>query len=309
VESTGILPKNLRALLNSNCKVGKNLASDRKSEEGFALLEVALALIIMGIVASFSFPLIKNYTNKNKIMETKQGAEIVMMSLANYLAQTGALPCPGVVEAGDAQFGQARASCTQLAEAQGIVPYKTLGIPEKHAKDGFGHFFTYTVTPALTKITASTSSSGASRTLGSGGGLSGILGSSSSVTTVPRLSPLEQKLEGYCRAPKETIRIEVREGLNGAPVLSNGDDYVAVVLVSHGENGHGAFQRGSGTRRVSAVFGPGETANTNGQGIFLDRPISLKSDDYFDDFVFWVSRTNFVMRYLHVSCGAMANSR
>ncbi len=71
--------------------------------------------------------------------------------LQEYLAQNGRLPCPADVLAPPESRGERRFGCAQTRGGYiGIVPYRTLGLPESVAKDGYGQWMTYVVDPEMT---------------------------------------------------------------------------------------------------------------------------------------------------------------
>jgi prepilin-type N-terminal cleavage/methylation domain-containing protein len=133
------------------------------SWKGFSLMEMCIALILMGVVLSATFSLVRSYRRISKEEVTRLHQQKIMQALCSYFFRQQCLPYPSYSEK---SIGE---SCTYFvykdlprspyvkepvgteicswfdAYAIGIVPFKTLGLPEKVAKDGFGHWITYGV--------------------------------------------------------------------------------------------------------------------------------------------------------------------
>lgn len=163
-------------------------------------MELAIVLIVMGLVLGAAMPSVLRYRQQAAIRETKERQELVTQAIAAYLALTGELPCP----AEPGKKGEAD-SCGTEKKAIGVVPYRTLGLSEAQAKDAFGHFMTYAV-PVI------------HNTIG------GMPGQNKFCRMTPQI-PLTI-LEKGVRATPEVP----------GPAL----DFVAIVLVSHGPAGASA---------------------------------------------------------------------
>ncbi|WP_198157389.1 type II secretion system protein [Candidatus Nucleicultrix amoebiphila] len=123
-----------------------NFKKLRSTQDGFSLIEIAIALAIMGILASFTLPLLTLQLETRRYKKTLDHLEIVMVSLAAYLLRNGHLPCP----ASDI-FGKALKICDSSKLFIGYVPYHSLGISLIFANDGFYKPILYAVEPNLTQ--------------------------------------------------------------------------------------------------------------------------------------------------------------
>lgn len=125
-----------------------NVAQSKKhAQQGFSLLELCVVLAVLGILGASSLSVMGARLNSAHEKVTKEHQELALKVLANHALRNHALPCPSA----DAQ-GIARPSCLNPSEALGYLPFRTLGISDKIAKDGWGHMMRYGVEPRLTQI-------------------------------------------------------------------------------------------------------------------------------------------------------------
>ena len=115
---------------------------DRKPPNGFILLEVVIALFIMGLTFQGGLFFMTHMNQQKKRMETETKQDMLLRTLAAHALIHGRLPWAAHKEASPETFGYEDKT---HACQQGIVPFKTLGIAEHYAKDGYGHYFTYLV--------------------------------------------------------------------------------------------------------------------------------------------------------------------
>lgn len=113
-----------------------------KNIRAFSLIEIALCLLIIGILGSQLFPTLKTSINLKRQSATEQRQKTVVLSLANYVRRYYKLPFPAT----PASLGLSVDGLTV-----GIVPYQTLGIDESFAKDGGGQYMTYAVNQVLAR--------------------------------------------------------------------------------------------------------------------------------------------------------------
>jgi hypothetical protein len=78
----------------------------------------------------------------------------------------------------------------------------------------------------------------------------------------------------------------VRDGAASVPGTAEITPAAAFVVLSHGENGLGAWLP-SGQRKTTAGVSANEGENTDGAEPFVDKPLSQAVGDEFDDIVIW----------------------
>ncbi|MDR1333815.1 MAG: type II secretion system GspH family protein [Holosporaceae bacterium] len=109
---------------------------------GSFLLEIAIAMSIIGIFSGF---LITKIVLANKVMReqvAKNNIAVVSVALASFVAKNNRLPRPALDDSG--------LETAQLGTCMGKVPYGTLEISVKNTVDGRGRSLIYIVEPQLT---------------------------------------------------------------------------------------------------------------------------------------------------------------
>jgi len=147
----------------------------KKANSGLTLLEVAIAVTIVGVMMATAIDLYNRVNQQRRIETTYDNMDMIVQALSTYTETAGRVPCPANPAAADQIFGweygitlaalQVNAghfpvgSCGTLGSVaggavnptEGIVPFMTLGLPPTIAQDGWGHYFTYAVSPVFAK--------------------------------------------------------------------------------------------------------------------------------------------------------------
>lgn len=241
-----------------------------RSLSGFTLIEVAIVLCIIGVLSGIGIPAINSYIKHQKARKTEDHLEQILQSLTAYLLNNKSLPCPSNPKASAEDAGISGHNCSFEDTAVGLVPYKTLGIPEKIAKDGYHHWITYAVDPALSNPEIR------------------YLNAPDDVVVLPNFVFCE--VEGGA-APLNVTNSSKQSVLDPS---SQTKDPIAVVLISHGPSGDGSFDD-KGDRHPQAS--PDKETNADSTSNFVDRAPSFNKGDFFDDTVKWVTRNNLMALY------------
>ena len=252
--------------------------------KGFTLLELAIVLVIIGIVAGLGLPSLVNLMNRDKVITTGQNQQYVLQALAGYLLTYHHLPCPASPIGSGAERGKAPSQCDSPEQAQGIIPFRTLGIPEAKAKDGYKNWMTYAIHPLLgNKLDLKSlliDESGAEPPENSFCGIK----ADALEAGISKINIVDQS--------HNPLLVKV---FNSHSLIPH--DFIAVVLISHGSKGEGAYTS-VGTRNSIKQEGADKAENSNNDFLFVDRQKSVD----FDDTVVWVTRNNLMATYVQKPC-------
>jgi len=230
-------------------------SSSNSKNAGFSLLEMAIVLMILGILGGVGIPLLKARLRSTGLTKTRENQEYALDAIAAFVTHHRRFPCPADPKAiGDAYGVEPKERKCQGVKAEGILPFRTLGISERFAKDGFKHFMTYVVDPNLAD------------------------------------KDYENKTH---LAPGGRLVVQTDQGLPAlAPQAAQFPDFIALVLISHGERGVGAFiGNGRPGKIKGAGLSPHKIENFDTNFVFVDGGDT-------DDILRWETRNNFLKHYV-----------
>jgi prepilin-type N-terminal cleavage/methylation domain-containing protein len=239
---------------------------NRESEKGFTLLEMAIVIIIGGVLLSFLGTALLAYLKQSRIETTEFRLAKIQEAMTQYLSVNGHYPCVANRNLGadDAQFGRmVTANCdvggsftgTNVTTGRagirvriGAVPTRTLNLPDEMIADAWGHKFTYAV-------------------------------------TAPQATNLQYTADGGA--------ISVIDGAGNS--LVNPNSTAHYVVVSHGETGDGGYPVINATSpsvpcRTAALDG----ANCdNSDAIFRSTLVTSEATvaNFYDDYVYFQGQT------------------
>ena len=268
---------------------------------GFSLIELSVVLVIMGTLMGLGLPLLTAWMSVYKTKQTHAHQTQVVTALAAYVLQTAKLPSPADPAAPPHEQGIA---CSNLT--QGIIPYRTLGIREELAKDGFKQWMTYAPSSHLLDRA--------------------LQGPPGNYKNKKRKEPKplflmeddekgqeqEQKLdsffERFCKGSLSkdegfTLKLTTETGQSVLDKREDSNDFIAFVLVSHGPEGSGAY-RVNGTRDRFPVVNPLlEGENADDTLAFVTRPLVFQGENYFSHQLMWETKYNFMAIHAQRPCG------
>lgn len=271
---------------------------------GFTLIEIAVVIVVLSLLLAMIAGIATAMLGQQRREATRQRLAGVETALALFVSQNQRLPCPanGALVGTDAGAGieqinqpglPTESTCTVAgvanSQAQGVVPWRTLGLSEQDATDGWGNRLTYRVTPQFVTAPAMNLTycdpGGTKSPRESLAAPGGYCDSTCTTTTFP----------GSCTMPKAVtagLGLEVRS-LVGSKVMDpmlDPSTGAAYVVISHGENGAGAYGN-QGVIQAGAIADAGteeakNAANLALQPYFVDDFSSYPTGaGHFDDFV------------------------
>lgn len=113
---------------------------------GFVLLEVAFAILILGIVSTLGLTGYRAVCEHRAYSVTEQRLERAFYALAHYVKRTGSLPCPASPESQGVSVDQGGMGCFPNT---GTLPYDALNMSERDTQDGWQRPIVYAMDPTL----------------------------------------------------------------------------------------------------------------------------------------------------------------
>jgi prepilin-type N-terminal cleavage/methylation domain-containing protein len=225
------------------------------SQNGFTLLEMAVVMIIIGLLLGGMLVPLTAQMDQRNIADTQKALSEIKEALIGFALANGRLPCPAdpTIATGSAGAGTERASCTTAANSTGVLPWAILGVNET---DAWGHRYTYRVTPDFADAIGS----------GTYGGC------------IPSPTPTLATF-GLCSVGNLNVLSASSAGVTIAAS-------VPAVIISHGKNGAGAYTPQGGSK---LPVGANADEQENSDGSSDNNYVSHALTPTFDDLVVWIS--------------------
>ena len=225
----------------------------KKNIFGFTLVEMAMVLVIVGLLLGGMMPVLSAQMESRRINETRTSMEEIQGALAGFAIANGRLPCPAdpAIATGQAGAGAERTPPCTNSNSTGVLPWATLGVDET---DAWGNRYTYRVSSDFADAIGSA-------TYGCTPG------------TVPTLST-------FALCSSGTLDV-----LSAAPAGTSVAIDVPAVIVSHGKNAAGAH-----TLQGMQLPASGDAdEQENSDGSTDNNYVSHTTTPNFDDQVVWLS--------------------
>ena len=135
-------------------KAGNTSRNRRSRNGGFSLVEMSVVVVLMGIFLTLGLAAFNAQMSNAALSTTKKKQEIIRDALISYLRDYKRLPCPEVTAFGNnAPTGvegrqTAGNPATNCSSFWGTLPYAELGLSRDIAMDGYENFFSYFVSSA-----------------------------------------------------------------------------------------------------------------------------------------------------------------
>ncbi|MFT4171835.1 MAG: type II secretion system protein [Rhodocyclaceae bacterium] len=113
---------------------------------GFTLIEIAIALVILAVLAGGAMMALRVQTQRAHIVQTRDTLEEAREALYSFAMTQGYLPCPAVDARGEAGTCPSNTDGTTGTTSAGMLPWKDLGLGNT---DAWGQPLRYAVSNAL----------------------------------------------------------------------------------------------------------------------------------------------------------------
>jgi type II secretory pathway pseudopilin PulG len=257
-------------------------------ERGFTLAEAAIVLCVLALVVGVLVPAFLSMRLAEQGRATDRKMESAMQAIAAYVQANGCVPCPtpAIGMTGHGVVGiQSGSACGLCQKSVGVLPFKSLGLPEQAALDGYGGWMTYAVDGNLAVNFGIVPPASPCRT-----------GDTTPCTATDITNGTRKK--GLCAAGLSTAR---RLSVTTA---DGGSSQAAVMLVSHGANQYGAYismiqelTARKAFRRSGTCATVSEMCNADGDTSFYNGLAGNDPVNPFDDRLLYLDR-NALVTYL-----------
>lgn len=134
------------------------------SQRGFTLIEMAMVIMLIGLMVGGGLFALAPSIDKARINQTNTTLDQVESALVLFVIRNSRLPCPAdganKLPADSATYGIEQpaggGTCTVLP-TNAVIPWKTLGIDESFSTDGWGHRLSYWTSGMVAGTTSVTS--------------------------------------------------------------------------------------------------------------------------------------------------------
>ena len=232
----------------------KSMKQTTAEQHGFTLVELAIVLVVVGLLLAMVIPSLgaqRDIRNRN---ETQHLLNQAKEALIGYAVVNRHFPCPDTSDFPNGEENRVVAAGVNGCQAdEGILPWKTLGIENT---DAWNHYFGYRVDATFSNVVV-------------------VTGATFAIDDAEGASLIELKDE------------------LGADLVSAGSRPAAVVF-SHGANGRGATNTSqvvapNNKQPLPPATALDEIENTDGDLVFVTHPPTLiNSTNEFDDMLVWV---------------------
>ena len=291
---------------------------------GFTLAELAIALVIIGLLLASAFIPLSTQIELRAITDTRRIQENIKDAIIGFAQANGRLPCPAL---GTTPTGSGTAGIEQINTAPagnptnlqtlfpyspctysiGVLPWATLGVPET---DAWGRRFTYRIVGTFADGVKTNSANVVNPVSGLPDATQdGDTHTANQHVPSPNVNctsptPIPTQAS-FALCTRGDLTVNTRDvTTRSTTVLGN---EIPVVIVSHGKNGYGAYST-AGTL-ISGTSGVDEPVNTIASNVktFMSReqsPYASGCSDAtsgttlceFDDIVAWIPYPALMMK-------------
>lgn len=261
-------------------------------QRGFSLIEILVVLVIVAVLIAMASALTRGVSAAQKRSLTATRIAAIDSAMVQFVMKNRRLPCPadgriatGMPNAG-VEIRDGLGACTPVNQANGVVPWVTLGLAEGEATDGWDRRFTYRTPPALA-ADAGTDMSWCDPAGTSAGPLGGACNTACTNANLANCTPPNVYLSGRGLQIQSVVGAVL---MNPSPLPAPGSPTgAAYVVISHGESGGGAYLNSGVLSTTSTTDGLEEQKNyadLAARPYYVDDSITdVAGANHFDDSV------------------------
>ncbi|RYE13524.1 MAG: hypothetical protein EOP34_08660, partial [Rickettsiales bacterium] len=138
------------------------------SNKAYSLVELAVSIAVMAILATGFLGYYSKKIEAKRYKITKDKIKFIEKSLSSFVDQHYYLPCPAQgnvpeLSSGSNKFGYSvdynntNFNCNNINNYVGMIPVRTINIPDDYAYDGWGRKFSYSIAQGLGSVNDFTS--------------------------------------------------------------------------------------------------------------------------------------------------------
>ena len=258
--------------------------------KSFSIIELSIVLLIISIISTTSVSLFSSKNEVENIKSTKEKMTVIYQALKNFVVANKRMPCPAdpTLKTTDSDFGfeakednsddcdfslgdseQTPPNESDTTIFQGAIPIYALGLSDDMIKDNFGYKFSYIMISGHEKDFDYSN-----------------IGKS--------ISDITDSFE-YSKNENSENSLNLTYGSNGHI------EYPALIIISHGKNGYGAYDYNGNVNLNTPSVNNNETKNyaydinSGTQQIKIDSDFYYNGSGIFDDIVFYKNKDNLIM--------------
>jgi hypothetical protein len=308
----------------------------RQGEQGTIFIVVVAVVMLMSSIMLLGTGAFHIADNSDRVRETQKRQDFLVHELAAYAQRVNALPCPadpGIDPMGH-EFGYARKSCG-IETSTGLIPFRTLNLSEHDARDGWGRFMTYKISPVMANLDKGTKIFMRCRRFPWFDGSDSehpanlfpakarfccppddgmfppasdlqIFASADGIAGGTVLEKIGRKDD---QSTYDDIDKPVNIGAQGAlapiPTEVGNEELFAVAIISHGKNGIGAWLGNGTPLQLTGTAGRDEEVNLGNNGHAIAHAMNpAPGPDYFDDIAVWRTQITLMGELNSATCYA-----